>query len=192
MGYSDLIKEELEQARHVLEDFLQSDETIGAIEKAADVLVQSFQKKQTAYSCGNGGSACDAAHFAEELMGKFREDRDPYPAVAINDPSYLTCVSNDLGYERVFSRFLRAHGRSGDVLLAISTSGNSQNVINAAELAKQRNIKVIALTGNNGGALKEFADVEIRVPHNGYADRIQEIHIKVIHILILLVEEKMK
>ena len=132
---------------------------------------------------------CDAMHFAEELTGKFREERKPLPAISISDPSHITCVGNDYGFQFVFSKYLEGIGKKGDVLLAISTSGNSENIINAANYAKKNNIKVVSLTGKDGGKLSGLSDVEIRVPHFGYSDRIQEIHIKVIHILILLIEK---
>lgn len=132
---------------------------------------------------------CDAMHFAEELTGKFREERKPLPAISISDPSHITCVGNDYGFQFVFSKYLEGIGKKGDVLLAISTSGNSENIINAANYAKANNIKVVSLTGKDGGKLSGLSDVEIRVPHFGYSDRIQEIHIKVIHILILLIEK---
>ena len=128
-------------------------------------------------------------HFAEELTGKFREERKPLPAISISDPSHITCVGNDYGFQFVFSKYLEGIGKKGDVLLAISTSGNSENIINAANYAKANNIKVVSLTGKDGGKLSGLSDVEIRVPHFGYSDRIQEIHIKVIHILILLIEK---
>jgi D-sedoheptulose 7-phosphate isomerase len=131
---------------------------------------------------------CDAMHFAEELTGKFRNDRKPFAAIAISDPSYISCTANDFGFEKVFSRFVEAIGNKGDVLLAISTSGNSENVINAAHAAKLKGMKVIGLTGKDGGKLAGLCDIEIRAPHSEYADRTQEIHIKVIHSLIHLVE----
>ena len=133
----------------------------------------------------------DAMHFAEELTGRFRENRKSLPAIAISDQGYLSCVANDYGYDYVFSRFLEGMGSNGDVLLAISTSGNSKNVINAAKYARENGITVIGLTGKKGGELASLCDVEIRVDHNGYADRIQEIHIKVIHSLIGLIEESL-
>ena len=142
-------------------------------------------------SCGNGGSMCDAMHFAEELTGKFREERSPIPAVSISDPSHITCVGNDYGFDAIFSRYVESVGNTGDVLLAISTSGKSTNVIRAAEEANRKGIKVVALTGKDGGELSDLCDIEIRVPHFGYSDRIQEIHIKVIHILILLIEKNL-
>lgn len=134
---------------------------------------------------------CDAMHFAEELSGRFRNNRSALAALSISDPSHLSCVANDYGYQFVFSRYLEALGQSGDVLLAISTSGNSANVIEAAKVAKQRGLNVVALTGKDGGALSPLADVEIRAPHSSYADRVQEIHIKVIHCLILGIEQLM-
>ena len=134
---------------------------------------------------------CDAMHFAEELTGKFREERSPIPAVSISDPSHLTCVGNDYGFDAIFSRYVESVGNTGDVLLAISTSGKSTNVIRAAEEANRKGIKVVALTGKDGGELSDLCDIEIRVPHFGYSDRIQEIHIKVIHILILLIEKNL-
>lgn len=190
MNYKETIKHELEEAARVLNAFIEDESNLENIEKAADLIVESFKNGGKVFSCGNGGSSCDAAHFAEELTGKFREEREPLPAIAINDHGHITCVANDYGFDRIFSRTVRALGNTGDVLLAISTSGNSANVLVAAEMAKQKGIKVIGLTGKDGGKLPEYCDVEIRVPHRGYSDRIQEIHIKVIHIIIQLIEEK--
>lgn len=190
MDFQQIILGELDQAAKVLEKFMTNPLNLKAIEKASDIIVKSFKEGGKVFSCGNGGSNCDAAHFAEELTGRFREDRKPFPAIAMNEVGHLTCVSNDYGYDAVFSRYLQALGNKGDVLLAISTSGNSTNILRVAESAKQKGIKVIALTGKSGGQLAEYADVEIRVPYNEYADRIQEIHIKIIHILILLIEQK--
>ncbi|OHX66027.1 D-sedoheptulose 7-phosphate isomerase [Flammeovirga pacifica] len=189
--FKSLIKGELQEAQNVLEKFLSEENNITSIEAAADILVDSFQKEGKVISCGNGGSHCDAMHFAEELTGRYREDRPAIGAIAISDASHLSCVSNDYGFEYVFSRYLEGVGRSGDVLFALSTSGNSQNIVHAIEVAKKKNIKVIALTGKDGGKMAGLADVEIRVPHFGFADRIQEIHIKVIHIIIQLIEKKM-
>lgn len=189
MNNSDFIKQELSEAQSVLDTFLSDPKNIEAINQAAELMIDSLKNGGKIFSCGNGGSHCDAMHFAEELTGRYREDREPIAAIAISDPSHISCVSNDFGFERVFSRYLKGLGNKGDVLLGISTSGNSKNIINAAEVAQQKNIKVIALTGKNGGNLAEYADVEIRVAHQGYADRIQEIHIKVIHCLIGLIEK---
>ena len=131
---------------------------------------------------------CDAMHFAEELTGRFRDDRPGYAALAISDAGHLSCVGNDYGYDQVFARFLEAHGRAGDVLLAISTSGTSKNVLAAAAVAQRIGVRVIALTGHAGTPLTELADIAIVTPAGRYADRVQELHIKVIHILIELVE----
>ena len=191
MTSTDLILSELNEAKSVLEAFMSNEDNLSKIDDASELLVEAFNNGGKAISCGNGGSSCDAAHFAEELTGRFRGDRDPLPAIAITDHAHLTCTANDFGYDRVFSRFVRALGNKGDVLFAISTSGNSKNISIAAEIAKQRGMKVIALTGKNGGELSEYADVEIRVPHKGFSDRIQEVHIKIIHIIILLIEQKM-
>ena len=189
--YQDIIKQELVTAQQALADFIADAENINAIEQAAKLIAASLRDGGKVMSCGNGGSHCDAMHFAEELTGRYREDRPGYAGIAISDPSHLSCVSNDYGYQYVFSRYLEAVGRSGDVMLGISTSGNSQNIITAIESAKAKGIKVVVLTGKDGGKMAGMADVEIRVPYFGYADRIQEIHIKVIHILIMLIEKEL-
>ena len=185
----DLIRAELTEARTVLERFLANPITLLRIASAAEIMATSLRNGGKILTCGNGGSLCDAQHFAEELSGRYRNDRRALAAIALTDASHMTCVGNDYGFEFVFSRFVEALGRPGDVLLAISTSGNSPNVLRAAEAAKAAGMTVVALTGKDGGQLANISDVEIRAPHFGYADRIQEIHIKVIHILILLIEK---
>ncbi|MBV7300879.1 D-sedoheptulose 7-phosphate isomerase [Enterovibrio paralichthyis] len=190
--YQDLIRSELNEAAQVLNAFLADDNNIASIEAAAKLLADSFKAGGKVLSCGNGGSHCDAMHFAEELTGRYRENRPGYPAIAISDPSHLSCVSNDFGYEFVFSRYVQAVGAKGDVLFGLSTSGNSGNVLKAIEAAKEKGMKSIMLTGKDGGKMAGLADIEIRVPHFGYADRIQEVHIKIIHILIQLVEKEME
>lgn len=189
--YQDLIRTELAEAAETLHKFLNDDANLQVIQQAAELLAASFKQGGKVLSCGNGGSHCDAMHFAEELTGRYREDRPAYPAIAISDVSHLSCVSNDFGYDHVFSRYIEAVGQNGDVLLGISTSGNSANIIRAIAAARAKGMKVISLTGKDGGKMVGTADVEIRVPHFGYADRIQEIHIKIIHILILLIEKEM-
>jgi D-sedoheptulose 7-phosphate isomerase len=189
MNNQEMILAELKSAADVLTQFLEITENLAKIEKAAKWMLEAVNKGGKIISCGNGGSSCDAMHFAEELTGKYREDRKAIPAIAISDPGYLTCVGNDYGFDFAFSRFLEAFGNKGDVLLAISTSGDSGNVLRAANVAKMKGMKVVALTGKNGGKLAENCDLEIRVPHFGYADRIQEVHIKIIHILIFLIEK---
>lgn len=160
--------------------------------KAADTMVESLNRGGKIISCGNGGSMCDAMHFAEELSGKYREERPAIAAVSISDPSHITCVGNDYGFDQIFSRYIEALGKEADVLLAISTSGNSTNVVKAAEVARQKGMKVVALTGKTGGKLADLADIEIRAPHSEYADRAQEIHIKVIHCLIDSIENNLR
>ncbi len=161
------------------------------IRQAGDILVDSIRSGGKIYSCGNGGSMCDSMHFAEELTGRYRENRPAIAAISISDASHLSCVSNDFGYEFVFSRFLEAFGSNGDVLLAISTSGNSANVVRAIETAREKGMKVIGLTGKTGGKMADLCDVEIRAPFSDYADRAQEIHIKVIHTLIDYIEKQL-
>lgn len=187
-----VIRHELEEAATVLSHFLADDANLDAIDRAARLISERFKAGGKVLSCGNGGSHCDAMHFAEELTGRFRDNRPGYPAIAISDPSHLSCVANDFGYEYVFSRYVEAVGREGDVLLGISTSGNSGNIIRAVEAARANGMQVILLSGKDGGKMAGTADVEIRVSHVGYADRIQEIHIKVIHIMILLIERYMQ
>jgi len=185
----DLIRAELSEARAVLDRFLAEPAHLARIAEAAELMAHSLKNGGKILTCGNGGSLCDAQHFAEELSGRYRQDRRALAAIALTDASHMTCVANDYGFEFVFSRFVEALGRPADVLLAISTSGSSPNILRAAEAAKAAGMTVVALTGKDGGPLAALSDVEIRVPHTGFADRIQEVHIKVIHILILLIEK---
>ena len=180
---------ELTEARAVLDNFLADAANLTRIAEAAELFANCLRSGGKALTCGNGGSLCDAQHFAEELSGRYRQDRPALAAIALTEASHMTCVANDYGFEYVFSRFVQALGRPGDVLLAISTSGNSPNILRAAEAARAAGMKVVALTGKDGGQLAALSDVEIRVPHFGFADRIQEVHIKAIHIMILLIEE---
>lgn len=181
------IQNHFSEAASVLAAFSTKD-NFTKIHQAGTKMVFSLKNGGKIISCGNGGSMSDAMHFAEELTGRYRSDRDPIPAISISDPSYLSCVSNDYGYDYVFSRFIKAFGSNGDVLLAISTSGNSKNVIEAIRMAKQKGMIVIGLSGKTGGEMSELVDVEIRAPFSEYADRAQEIHIKVIHSLIDFIE----
>ncbi|WMY95633.1 MAG: D-sedoheptulose 7-phosphate isomerase [Arsenophonus sp.] len=190
--YQNLISIELEEASITLKNFLNAKENITVIEEAAIMLSLAFKAGGKVLSCGNGGSHCDAMHFAEELTGRYRENRPGYPAIAIADASYLSCVANDFGYHYIFSRYVETVGKEGDILFAISTSGNSRNIVYAIEAARKKRMKVISLTGNNGGKIAKITDLEIRVPHFGYPDRIQEIHIKVIHILVQIIEKEME
>lgn len=184
-----IISQELNEAQLVLQKFLSDEHNIQQIEAAAQLMADAIKQNNKIISCGNGGSHCDAMHFAEELSGRYRNERRSMPAIAISDVSHISCVGNDYGFEFIFSRFVEGLGNTGDVLLGISTSGNSANVIRAVEAAKAKGMKIVILSGKDGGKLAGQADVEIIVPHFGYADRIQEVHIKVIHILILLIEK---
>ena len=189
---SESIKEQIRanllEGKSVLENFLADDSNIHAIASAAEIMTNALRSGKKIMSCGNGGSHCDAMHFAEELSGRYRNNRPALAAMSISDPSHITCVGNDYGCDFIFSRMVEALGCEGDVLLGISTSGNSQNIIQAVEAARKKGLKVLLLSGKDGGKMAGSADVEIRVPHFGYADRIQEIHIKVIHILIQQIE----
>lgn len=179
-------------AQKILADFVSNPENFDRIEQAVERITTSFHNGGKIIACGNGGSHCDAMHFAEELTGRYRNDRKALPALAISDSSHITCVGNDYGYEYIFSRFIEAHGKAGDVFLGISTSGNSANVIKALEKARELGMYTIALTGKDGGKIKDLCDLEIRAPKSEYADRAQEIHIKIIHSLIDGIEFRMQ
>jgi len=186
----DDIIQSFEEAQDVLARFMNDASNWDAIQKAGNAMAEAISNGGKVISCGNGGSMSDAMHFAEELTGRFRDNREGLAAIAISDPTHITCVGNDYGFDYIFSRYVEAVGKAGDVLLAISTSGNSPNVLNAAKEARQKGMKVVAMTGKTGGEIKDHCDVEIRVPHIGYSDRIQEIHIKAIHVLIQYIEGK--
>jgi D-sedoheptulose 7-phosphate isomerase len=191
MEMKDIIAGEFSEAQTVLNNFIADKTNFEQIEKAAKLMAKSIENGSKVISCGNGGSHCDAMHFAEELSGRYRGDRKSLAAIAISDVSHISCVGNDYGFDFIFSRFIEGLGNQGDVLVAISTSGNSKNIINAVNVAKQKGMKVILLSGKDGGQLKNTADIEIIVPHFGFADRIQEIHIKIIHCFILLIEKEL-
>lgn len=176
------------EALQTLQRFLDDEKQMNNIDLAAKTMIQAIQNDGKILSCGNGGSHCDAMHFAEELTGRYRNNRPGIAAIAISDVSHISCVGNDFGYDQVFSRYVEAVGRKGDVLLAISSSGNSANVVKAIEAAKAKGMVVVGLTGKDGGKMAELVDIEIRAPYSTYADRAQEIHIKVIHSLIDSIE----
>ena len=181
------IKKQFEEAQLILSQF-QNTENFEKIETAIEMMCTALKAGNKIISCGNGGSMCDAMHFAEELSGRFRNNRRGLAAVSISDPSHISCVANDFGYDFVFSRYIEAIGQSGDILLGISTSGSSKNVILAVEEAKKKGMKTLVLTGKDGGKLAGLADLEIRAPYSEFADRAQEIHIKIIHNFILGIE----
>lgn len=183
-----LINRDLQEAREELERFLAQPDSVPSIEAAAGLLIDALKNGKKIISCGNGGSLCDATHFAEELTGRYRRNRASLPAIAINDPAFLTCTANDFSYEEVFARYVEGVGAPGDVLLGISTSGKSANVLAAAQAARAKGMKVLALTGPAGNPLAELSDVAVCAPASAYSDRIQEIHGKVIHILIHAIE----
>lgn len=161
------------------------------IEQIAHLVSQSLANGGTLFWCGNGGSAADSQHLAAELVGRFKKDRRPLRSIALTtDTSVLTCVANDYSYEDIFARQVEALGRSGDTLLAISTSGNSENVLRALNAAKSLGLTTIALLGKDGGSCKDLADHALIVPTQNTA-RIQEVHILIGHILCELVEEKL-
>lgn len=191
MNKNQLIQSHFDEAASVLKEFISNPDNFRAIEKAGDILTLAFKNGNKVITCGNGGSMCDAMHFAEELSGRYRNDRPSLPAISISDPSYITCTGNDYGFDQIFSRFIQGFGKKGDVLVAISTSGNSKNIVEAATEAKKNGMMVIALTGKDGGKLAPLADLEIRAPQSTFADRTQEIHIKIIHSLIDYIEQQL-
>lgn len=191
-GAQTMIENHFREARELLDKVASDAAFLASVGLAGEQMVQSLNSGGKIISCGNGGSMCDAMHFAEELSGRYRNDRRALAALSISDPSHLSCVGNDYGFDHVFARYIEAVGRPGDVLLAISTSGQSANVIEAAKSARQRGMVVVGLTGKDGGKLASLCAVEVRVPWHGYADRIQEIHIKIIHALIDHIEGNVK
>jgi len=184
------IHSSLLEAQTTLNKFIEDEQNIKQIETAIGLFVDSFKNKGRVFSCGNGGSMCDSLHFAEELTGRYRKDRAPLPATGISEAGHITCIANDFGFEHIFSRFVEAWGQSGDCLLAISTSGNSANVIKAVEVAKAKGMKVVGLLGKDGGKLKSMVDVPLIIPCP-ITDRIQEVHIKCIHIFIEGIEREL-
>ncbi len=190
MNTSDVWRQSLTEAQQVLTKFAGNADLMKKCESFTQLCLETIRNGGNMFSCGNGGSHCDAMHFAEEFTGRYRKDRKPVGAMALGDPSHVTCVSNDYGFEHIFSRQIDGLGRKGDMLLGLSTSGNSKNVILAFEAAKKKGIKTVALLGRDGGKLKDLADLAIIVPAET-SDRIQEIHIKLIHTVIESVERQL-
>ncbi|MDR2042344.1 MAG: SIS domain-containing protein [Tannerella sp.] len=186
-----MIQESLREAAEKLHEYRSNPSNLEDIERAAAVFSNALAQGHKVISCGNGGSLCDATHFAEELTGRYRKNRRPLPAVAINDPAYITCTANDFSFDEIFSRYVEGVGQAGDVLLAISTSGNSENVVKAAEAAKAKGMSVVGFTCASDNALRRLSDVAVCAPVSDYSDRVQEIHIKAIHIIIQLIEHKL-
>lgn len=188
MMIQDTIRHSLAECNRELQTFLEDPRTIPTIEKITGILADSLRAGGKILACGNGGSLCDATHFAEELTGRFRGNRRSLPAMAVNDPAYMTCVGNDFAFDEIFARWVEAFGKEGDVLLAISTSGKSGNILKAIEAARTAGMKVVALTADTDNPMRQAADAALLAPAAPHSDRIQEIHIKVIHILIEGVE----
>lgn len=186
-----LIRESSQAILKEVDSFWSNPETIEVIERAAILLSDSLKKGNKIISCGNGGSLCDATHFAEELTGRYRKNRTSLPAISINDPAYITCVGNDFSFDEIYSRYLESVGCEGDVLLAISTSGNSSNIVKAVESAHLKKMKVLALTSTGDNRLSALSDIVIAAPKVDFSDRVQEIHIQVIHILIQAIEKQL-
>lgn len=186
-----LIRESSQAILKEVDSFWNNPETIEVIERAAILLSDSLRKGNKIISCGNGGSLCDATHFAEELTGRYRKNRTSLPAISINDPAYITCVGNDFSFDEIYSRYVEGVGCEGDVLLAISTSGNSSNIVKAVESAHLKKMKVLALTSTGDNRLSALSDVVIAAPKVDFSDRVQEIHIQVIHILIQAIEKQL-
>ena len=184
------IRDALLEAQDVLDRFIRNPENIATIAGTAELIRDVFEREGRVFTCGNGGSLCDAIHFAEECTGKFRSDRKPLPAIALGDVGHITCTANDFGFAEIFARPLLALGHPGDLLIVLSTSGNSDNVVHAGIAAKSRGMQVFGLLGRDGGNLKQHCDIYLIAPGDT-ADRIQEIHIKVLHILIEQVERLM-
>lgn len=188
MNSSSFVRASFEEASRVLAAFLADSSQVEAVARFAAAAQATLQRKGLLMSCGNGGSMCDAMHFAEEWTGRFRKDREALPAIAFSDPSQLTCIANDFGFDEVFARSVAAYGKAGDLLVAISTSGNSPNVRRAVEVAREKGITTVGLLGKGGGELRSAVDIPIIVPLAKTSDRIQEVHIKILHIAIETVE----
>lgn len=180
----------LQQAHQAAEFYLQP-MTKQFVEAFTMMLVEAFENGKKLLVCGNGGSLCDAMHVAEEFTGQFRKKRKALPAIALADASHITCVANDMGFHEVFSRGVEAFGQEGDILLILSTSGNSQNVVEAVSTAKKLGVKTVCLLGKSGGALKGLSDLELIVAGFSYSDRIQEIHMTLMHIVIEACENRL-
>ncbi len=185
------ISQSIEQSIAAKRAILDNPEFQSRIQRAAEMITESLRQGGKIHFCGNGGSAADAQHLAAELSGRFYFDRPPLNAEALHcNTSYLTAVGNDYGYDLVFSRLLRGTAKAGDVIVGISTSGNSKNILNAFEAAKEMGVKIIALTGETGGAMKDYADILLNAPSKD-TPRIQESHIMIGHIICELVETAM-
>ncbi len=191
MTHSSVIQASFEEAASVQAAFRACPDGLPMVARFATLAAKTLKAGGKLMSCGNGGSMCDAMHFAEEWTGRFRGNRAALPALAFSDPSQLSCMANDFGYDEIFARSVEAYGQEGDLLLAISTSGESPNIRKGVAAAAERGIKTVGLLGKGGGALKDEVDVAIIVPEATTSDRIQEVHIQVIHTVIEAVEREL-
>jgi D-sedoheptulose 7-phosphate isomerase len=196
MELKNILKQHLQEASSILNNFSNNDEYLNSVTDAAETIISALKSGNKIISAGNGGSMCDAMHFAEELTGRWRGNRKSLSAISISDPSHITCVGNDYGFQYIFSRYLEGVGNEGDVFFGISTSGNSANILEGCFEAKRKGMKVVILTSDKNGPLQagygDFVDNLIKTPSNQYADRIQELHIKIIHSLIDMIEQNVE
>lgn len=190
--YHEVIQNEIKETIEMMKILMSNKDCVNRIQSAGRFIADAFKMGNKILSCGNGGSHCHAMHLAEELMGRYRENRKGYPAIVISDPSYLSCVSNDFGYEYIFSRYVESIGNAHDILFAISSSGRSINILNAVKVAHNKGMKVIFLTRTSleNRFLKNI-DITICAPYSCYLDYVQDIHMKIIHILVLIIEKEM-
>ena len=181
------LKKSFETAANLFKDFIKDEDNFIKTANISELIAKTFQNGGKVLICGNGGSAADAMHFAEEFTGRFRKNRKALPVIALIDPSHITCVGNDFGFSEIFSRSVEAFGKKEDVLIGLSTSGNSENIIRAFQKAKEIGMKTISLLGKDGGKLKGFCDYEFVIPAET-SDRIQELHMTILHVIIEGVE----
>lgn len=185
------VEDALDKANKALLNLINSPDQISNIYLAINLMVDSIKKGGHIFACGNGGSLCDAMHFAEELTGRYRKNRPALPGIAISDASHIACIGNDFGYDEVFSRYLEANARSQDCLIAISTSGKSRNIVKAIQAAQNKGLRIIFLSGKENCALTKLCNVSIITSAGDWADRVQELHIKILHIFIEGIERSL-
>jgi len=191
MQSREILRAALVEASLTLEAFLSDEENLRAVERFANAACATLTRGGRIYVCGNGGSMSDAMHFAEELSGRFRKERAALSALSFSDPATLSCIANDFGYEEVFARQVEAHGRAGDLLVTLSTTGESANLLAATRVARELGLTTVALLGRGGGKLASEVDVPIIVPHATTSDRIQEVHLQILHAAIEAIERRL-
>lgn len=184
------VKNSFFTAYETVKKFVEDNNNIEKTAEVAKALAETYRRGGKSLIAGNGGSNCDALHFAEEFTGRFRKDRKALPSISLSDSSHITCVGNDYGFDFIFSRGVEAYGKEGDFFFGISTSGNSKNVIEAVKMAKEKGLKTVGLLGKDGGKLKGACDYEFIV-EGKTTDRIQEVHMMILHIIIEGVEREL-